>query len=157
MKIRHALKSDIRSLADLLLAVHEMHLNAQPKIYRKISHESAVESLLPRLGTDTYLRVAEFETEILGYCSARIQSSPTNPILEPRRFIYVDELIVRPQSRKGGVGRALMDDLKTFARQEEISNVELDVGRFNAEAKAFFQAQGFQVLRERMGAVVGKC
>lgn len=155
MKIRHALESDLKSLANLLLAAHEIHVKAHPEVYREISHETAVDSLLPRLGTDTYLRVAEFEMEILGYCSASIQTSPTIPIIEPRRFIYVDEVVVRPQSRKSGVGRALLDDLKAFARQEGISNVELDVGHFNSEAKAFFQAQGFQVLRERMGTLVG--
>lgn len=155
MKIRHAIESDLTTLANLLLAVHELHVKAHPEVYREISYETAVESLLSRLGTNTHLRVAEFEMEILGYCSARIQTSPSIPILEPRRFIYVDEVVVRQQSRKSGVGRALIDDLKAFARQQGISDVELDVGRFNSEAKAFFQAQSFQVLRERMGTQVG--
>ncbi len=46
-------------------------------------------------------------------------------------------------------------DLKELAREDGITKIELDVGHFNSEAKAFYRTQGFKVLRERLATGVG--
>jgi ribosomal protein S18 acetylase RimI-like enzyme len=151
MKIRDALESDLSSIAELLLIVHQLHVNAHPETYREISHEIAVDFLASKIAEkNAYLRVAEVDSELLGYCSAAIRSSANIPLLQPREFVYVNEVVVRPQSRMGGIGRALIADLKEFARQNGIEEIELDVGHFNSGAKIFFKRQGFEVLRERV-------
>jgi len=156
MKIRDALESDLGSIAELLLIVHQMHVKAHPETYRGNSHDTAVEFLAPRLTeSNAYLRVAEFESELQGYCSATFRSYPSIPIFQPREFIYVIEIVVRPRRRRSGVGRALVVDLKEFAGQKGVTQIKLDVGHFNSEARAFFQTQGFEVLRERMSTRVG--
>jgi ribosomal protein S18 acetylase RimI-like enzyme len=156
MNIRDALESDLGSIAELLLIVHQMHVQAEPGTYREISHETALEVLSPRLTEPNHrLRVAEFGSEVQGYCSAAIQSSPSIPILQPGEFLYVNEIVVRPASRRSGVARALVADLKEFAREKGVTQIKLDVGYFNSAAKAFFQSQGFDVLREKMSTRVG--
>ena len=156
MKIRDALESDLRSIAELLLIVHQLHVNAHPETYREISHEIAMDFLATRMAErNAYLRVAEVDSELHGYCSAAIRSSPSIPLLQPREFIYVNEVVVRPESRMGGVGRALIADLKELARQDGIEEIELDVGHFNSGANAFFKSQGFEALRERVTTRVG--
>jgi ribosomal protein S18 acetylase RimI-like enzyme len=156
MNVRDAVESDLRSIAELLLIVHRMHVQAQPGTYRDISHETALELLAPRLAeSNGYLRVAEFESEVEGYCSAAIRSGPSIPMFQPGEFIYVDEIVVRPGSRRRGVGRALVVDLQEFAREKGVAQIKLDVGYFNSAARAFFQSQGFEVLRETMGTRVG--
>ena len=85
MKIRDALESDLGSIAELLLIVHQMHVKAHPETYRGISHDTAVEFLAPRLTeSNAHLRVAEFESELQGYCSATFRSYPSIPIFQPR-------------------------------------------------------------------------
>jgi ribosomal protein S18 acetylase RimI-like enzyme len=156
MNVRDARESDLRSIAELLLLVHQMHVKAQPETYRDISHERALEFVAPRLTeSNGYLRVAEFESAVDGYCSAEIQSYPGIPIFHPGEFIYVNEIVVRPGSRRRGVGRALLVDLKEFAREKGVTEIKLDVGNFNSQARAFFQSQGFEVSRERMRTRVG--
>jgi len=156
MNVRDALESDLGSIAELLLLVHQIHVKAQPGTYRDISHERALEFLAPRLTeSNEYLRVGEFESEVQGYCSAAIRSCPSIPILQPGQFIYVNEIVVRPGSRRSGVGRSLVADLKQFAREKGVTQIKLDVGYFNSDARAFFQSQGFEVLRERMSTRVG--
>jgi len=151
MKIRDALELDLGSIAELLLIVHRLHVSAHPEIYREMSHEIAVAFLAARLAEqDGYLRVAELDSDLLGYCSATIRNAPSIPLLQPRRFAYVNEVVVQPKSRMGGVGRALMADLKEFARQNGVEEIELDVGHFNSGAKAFFKRQGFELLREKI-------
>jgi ribosomal protein S18 acetylase RimI-like enzyme len=147
----------LSSLAELLLIVHRLHVNAHPETYREISHETAVDFLAARLAEqNAYLRVAEVDSDLSGYCSAAIRSSPGIPLFQTRTFLYVNEVIVRPASRRSGIGRALIADLKELARRDGIEEIELDVGRFNAPAKAFFQSQGFDVLREKFVTRVGR-
>jgi ribosomal protein S18 acetylase RimI-like enzyme len=156
MNIRDALESDLESVAELLLLVHKMHVQAQPATYRDVSLESALEFLASRLTEpNAYLRVAEFESEVLGYCAAAVQGRPSTPLLQPGEFIYVNEIVVRPASRRSGVGRALIADLRDFARQNGVREIKLDVGYFNSEATSFFRAQGFEIARERMSIWVG--
>lgn len=157
MKIRDALASDLSSLADLLLIVHRLHVGAHPQTYREISHETAVDFLAPRMAeTNAYLRVAEVDSQLHGYCSAAIRTPASIPLFQSRKFIYVNEVVVRPESRLGGIGRALIADLKALARRDGIEEIELDVGHFNAGAKAFFKRQGFEVLREKLTTRVGR-
>ena len=156
MKIRDARESDLSSIAELLLIVHQLHVNAHPQTYREISHEIAVDFLAQRMAEkNAYLRVAEVDSELHGYCSAAIRSCPSIPLFQSREFIYVNEVVVRPESQMGGVGRALIADLKELARHDGIEEIELDVGHFNSGAKAFFKRQGFEVLRERVTTRVG--
>jgi ribosomal protein S18 acetylase RimI-like enzyme len=156
MHVRDALESDLESIAELLLIVHQMHVTAEPATYRDISHETAREFLASRFAeSNDYLRVAEFESEAQGYCCAAIRSSPSIPLFHPAAFIYVNEIVVRPTSRRSGVGRALVADLKEFARAKGVTQIKLDVGYFNAEARAFFQSQGFEILRQGMSTRIG--
>ncbi len=155
MKIRDALESDLTSMAQLLLIVHQLHVDAQPEIYREISLETAVEFLATRMaGKNTYLRVAELESELHAYCSAELRCAPSIPLLRSRESIYLNEIVVQPTSRRRGVGQALMDNLREWTRQRGVDEIELDVGHFNSGAKAFFGRHGFEVLRERMIARV---
>lgn len=155
MNVRDAIESDLESIAELLLVVHQMHVMAQPDTYRDISHAEAVDFLVTRLREpNVYLRVAEVESVVEGYCFAEIQESPSTPILQPSEFIYVNELVVHPGSHRKGIGRSLVLDIKKLARQKGITQIKLDVGQFNPEARAFFKTLGFEVLREKMGTRV---
>ena len=155
MKIRDALESDLGSIAELLLIVHRLHVSAHPGTYREISRETAVAFLAARMAEeDAYLRVAELDSELIGYCSAAIRSSPSIPLFQPRRFVYVNEVVVEPESRMSGVGRALIADLKELARHQGVEEIELDVAHFNSGANAFFKRQGFELLREKVAVRV---
>ncbi|TWT37373.1 putative acetyltransferase [Posidoniimonas corsicana] len=151
VKTRRATESDAKALAELLLAVHGIHVRGNPDVYRELSRDAAEAIVLGKLAAGERVRVAELDNEIAGYCAATIQTAPAIPLLQPRRSLYLNEVVVRPQSRKRGVGRALLEDLQAFARREGVHDIELDVASFNPEARAFFAAFGFQVLRERMG------
>jgi ribosomal protein S18 acetylase RimI-like enzyme len=155
MHVRDALESDLESIAELLLVVHQMHVKAQPDTYRDISHAEVLGFLSTRLGVpNAYLRVAEVESVVEGYCFAEIQENSSTPILLPSEFIYINELVVRPGSRRSGIGRALVLYLKKFAQQKGITQIKLDVGQFNSEARAFFKSQGFELLREKLSTRV---
>lgn len=150
MTTRDALEADLISLAELLLVVQKMHVDAEPDVYCEITREIAVEALCSKLEQGCYMRLAETGAEVLGYCAAEIKPAMSIAVLQPRNYVYLSEIVVSPNSRRSGIGRALVDDLRAFARQQSVSEIELDVGCFNSVAKAFFQSVGFEVKRERM-------
>ncbi len=54
-----------------------------------------------------------------------------------------------------GLGRALMSNLMTWARQEGLKRVELTVVKENAIARGLYEAFGFGVTGERVSSVDG--
>ena len=156
--MRDAQPSDLASLARLLLLVHQLHVDAHPEVYRPISHDKAGQLLQQRLREpDTIVRVAEADTNLpLGFYCAVIRSLPESMLLHSRKLWYVNEVVVDPASRGQGIGGKLLVDLKQLAEREAVDSLELDVGVFNAEARQFFQGQGFEPVRIRMQAQVAR-
>lgn len=157
MTIRDGLASDLDSLAELLLVVHQLHVEAQPERYRAISRAEAAAFLAARLvDGNAYLRVAEVDGDVVGYCAAERRSSPGLPLLHSRELLYVNEIVVREDDRRRGLGRALLADLKELARRDGIEEIELDVSYFNGGARDFFERQGFGILRQRVAMRVDR-
>ena len=70
---------------------------------------------------------------------------PATPVRDERRLVEIDEIVVRPDRRRRGVATA-------WAREQPgVVSVELNVWEFNDEARAFYEARGFETLVRRMG------
>ncbi|WP_083660397.1 GNAT family N-acetyltransferase [Acuticoccus yangtzensis] len=73
-------------------------------------------------------------------------------------FLYVDRIVVAPEARGLGIGRALYDD--TAARAAALGRprvcAEVNVEPPNAGSMAFHAASGFNVLLDRLNAESGK-
>jgi len=60
-----------------------------------------------------------------------------------RKTAHVTDLYVRPEARSRGVGRALLADLVTPAREAGLGHVSLEVLVHNTEARRFYERLGF--------------
>ncbi|UOM36862.1 GNAT family N-acetyltransferase [Acuticoccus sp. I52.16.1] len=73
-------------------------------------------------------------------------------------FLYVDRIVVAPEARGLGVGRALYED--TFARARSLGRprvcAEVNVEPPNPGSMAFHAATGFNVLLDRFNEEAGK-
>jgi ribosomal protein S18 acetylase RimI-like enzyme len=96
------------------------------------------------------LFIAQWGGEIVGVVLAKIEDSPKDPILRPRRVVYVDELMVTARLRGQGVGGQLMEEAERWAMKRGIGEVELHVWEANEQAVAFYQRLGYEVVRRRM-------
>jgi GNAT superfamily N-acetyltransferase len=82
--------------------------------------------------------VAEHRGELLGLCTAYLDMNSV-------RFgvrCWVEDLAVSPQHRSQGVGKALLDRAKDWARERGASHLELDSGDARAEAHRFYEREG---------------
>lgn len=153
MNIRNVELSDLDLIIPLSCVVSRMHADAYPDIYKSISIDAANSILTPKLTDPTVIfRLAEVESNVLGYYFAEIRYVEESDLLMTYRFIYLAEIMVSPDSQGSGIGQALLADLKNMARVRKIDRIDLDVSGFNTTARNFFKRQGFGLLRERMSA-----
>lgn len=71
-------------------------------------------------------------------------------IWEIYRAVYVVSLFVRPQARGHGSGRALMEAIKSIAREQQAKRVVWEVWRKNPLAIDFYKSIGAEVFDDNL-------
>jgi len=98
--------------------------------------------------------VAEADGQMIGAVHLVIRETPDIPILVPRRYAMIDNLIVRQAFRRSGVGKALMEQAQRWARQKGAQQIELNVWEFNESAIAFYKTLGYKTSSSKMSKAV---
>jgi GNAT superfamily N-acetyltransferase len=68
----------------------------------------------------------------------------------------IKRMYVRPQARKRGLGRALLNQLMEEARQIGYERIRLDSARFMSEAHQLYRTNGFQEIAAYEGSEIPK-
>ncbi|MGZ5314809.1 MAG: GNAT family N-acetyltransferase [Solirubrobacterales bacterium] len=82
--------------------------------------------------------VAGHRGELLGFCSAYLDLNSVRYGLR----CWVEDLAVSPQHRSQGVGKALLDAAKSWARERGATHLELDSGLAREHAHRFYEREG---------------
>lgn len=151
MNIRKATVSDAPTLAALNHSVQNMHADAFPGKFRRDTPEESVARVFSTAIQDpsSHWLVWEEEQPIAFIC-AEFREHDESWCLVAHRVCYLSGIVVAPQFRRKGIGRALLDALKQEAKERRVISIELDVWAFNEEAKQVFTSWGFHGMRERM-------
>ncbi|MCP4536222.1 MAG: GNAT family N-acetyltransferase [Chloroflexi bacterium] len=96
------------------------------------------------------LFVAESEGQIVGFLQAYVQEAPDISLFVPRRYAVIDNVAVEKKYRRSGVGQALIEKAERWARDNEASQIELNVWEFNTGAAAFYDKLGYETARRTM-------
>ena len=81
--------------------------------------------------------MAEHRGELLGLCTVYLD---LNSVRFGRRA-WVEDLAVSPANRSQGVGKALLDAAKDWAREQGATHLELDSGEARADAHRFYERE----------------
>jgi len=138
MKPRSEIEVRIAAPADagLLLPMFDLFYGAyfEPKtedaIRRNLSAAAAVDTVL----------IAFEDGRPTGFASLRLIPQ----IESDRPHAELSDLFVHPESRRHGVGRALVRFAENVARERGGSTITLTVGADNGIARSFYGAQGFE-------------
>src|SRR5215212_1405359 len=84
-----------------------------------------------------------FVATIAGQPCGLISFYPDNDYFTNHPRAYVDNLVVAAESERKGVGRALLDYVEHWARDNGYCEVALDVFAGNNGAIAFYERQGY--------------
>jgi ribosomal protein S18 acetylase RimI-like enzyme len=60
-------------------------------------------------------------------------------------YAYVEDIAVAAEFRRHGVGRALIDQAKQWARQKQFPGIMLETQNNNVQACRFYESCGFQI------------
>jgi ribosomal protein S18 acetylase RimI-like enzyme len=150
--IREATQKDYRALCEVFAEGDALHREALPHIFRKTAERARPEEFILDIIADenAALFVAEHNGRIIGLVHVRIREVPHIPILVPRQYASISDLVVKGEFRRSGVGRALVERAERWALDRGASQIELNVWEFNEGAIAFYEKLGYKTISRKL-------
>ena len=154
--VRVAKHQEIDRVAALWGLITEHHEPLDPlfRMRRGPVAEGELRELLRALHRDPDAVILVFDRAGTpeGLCIVRIDRAP--PILEETERAEITDLGVRPELRRRGVGRRLVEEAHEWVRDRGVARVEIQVAHGNREGQAFWRALGYgdlmDVLHKRL-------
>jgi ribosomal protein S18 acetylase RimI-like enzyme len=157
VRVRAAAAGDAGELARLNRHIQDLHLAAEPHLYRSPDPGEIEEWFRAELAAgESTILVAEADADgqaapmPAGYLVLRVVDRPENPFLRARRLARVDQIAVHASHRRAGVGRALLRAAEALAREARCSEIELVVRSLNAAAERFYEHLGYRPVEQVM-------
>jgi diamine N-acetyltransferase len=150
--IRRARETDYGPLCRLWDEVDWLHRQRLPAIYRQPAGPVREWDYFAGLLADETAAIflAEQAGELLGFIHVLIVQARDIPLLVPRRFAVIDNLVVTERARRLGIGSLLMEEAEHWAREQGLTVIELTVYEFNQGAIALYEKAGYETLSRRM-------
>lgn len=105
-------------------------------------------------GRGRWLWVAEREGRIVGFLSGERYYLP--PIYRAAGELFLNEIYVVPESRRQGIGRALVDAAIGTGREEGIERMRLTALSRNEESREFWRSIGADAFSETLLLTIGE-
>src|SRR3712207_2148003 len=90
----------------------------------------------------SFLFVAEYAGTTVGFISGELREG--SPTFQARAWASVDDVFVEPDHRNLGVGRALLESVKGWAKERGADGVSLQVAAANERGRKFYAELGFR-------------
>ena len=90
----------------------------------------------------SFLFVAESAGRTVGFISGELREG--SPAFCPKTWASVDDVFVEPDHRNLGVGRALLESVKGWAKERGADGISLQVAAANERGRKFYEELGFR-------------
>ncbi|MEO5815120.1 MAG: GNAT family N-acetyltransferase [Gemmatimonadaceae bacterium] len=148
IRVRDASVRDLDAVMELRLALLREH--PEHPIYGRLRADvsaRARELFATQLRSPTEtIFLAEREESVVGIL--RCVESMGSPLLEPSRYAYVSSVYVRPEARRLGVLRALLQAAERWAHARGLDQMRLHNVAGSPSAEGAWSALGFQVVEQ---------
>ena len=146
--MREATAHDLDAVVALRLALLREH--PDHPIYGRLRADVASrarELYLTQLrSTLEAILLAECGGDVVGIL--RCVESTGSPLLDPLRYAYVSSVYVRPDSRRRGVLRALLDAAERWSRARHLDQMRLHNVAGRPDAEGAWSALGFVIVEQ---------
>ena len=142
-RVRRAEAKDIPAILQLLVQVDMVHHNGRPDLFRGPATKysaAELEQILADEKTPVFVCTDE-QDRVLGHGFCILQRSGGELMVE-HTTLYIDDICVDEAARGQGVGRALFERIRDYAREQGAYNVTLNVWTCNPGAMAFYEKLG---------------
>ena len=152
IEARRALSRDAHEIASLNRHVQQLHGDAEPQVFKPadagaLSEDDAA-ALITKPGHIVF--IAMVDRKASGYLIAEEKRRPETARTYKRNTIFIHEISVHPDARRGGIGRVLVSAVQEHGRSIGIDRLELQTWSFNQDAHAFFETCGMEPYRIMM-------
>lgn len=155
--VRVARMQEIDRVAAMWALITEHHADLDPmfRMRRGPAAEGELRELLRSLARDpdALILVSDVPADaglgagsLGGLCIVRVDYAP--PILEETERGEITDLGVRPDLRRRGVARRLVEEAMAWLRDRGVQRVEIQVASGNREGQAFWRALGYTDLMD---------
>ena len=154
--IRKAEKRDIARIGELLVQVCNVHHEGREDLFRcdgRKYNKEELEGILADPETPIFAYTDEND-RMLGYCYCVFQRHRGQGAMTDHATLYIDDLCVDEACRGRGIGLALYNHVKQFAKENGCYNVTLNVWSKNEAALAFYRKIGMQVQKYGMEEIL---
>ena len=142
-RVRLAEAKDIPAILKLLVQVDMVHHNGRPDLFKGPATKysaAELEQILADEKTPVFVCTDE-QNRVLGHGFCILQRSGGELMVE-HTTLYIDDICVDEAARGQGVGRALFERIRDYAREQGAYNVTLNVWTCNPGARAFYEKLG---------------
>lgn len=142
--IRKAQPRDLAAIDALLEDVLQVHHSGRPDLFNATGKKYTDDEILAIIANpQTPVFVYEKDGAVLGYAFCEFVKAHSGS-LKPITTLYLDDLCVDASARGLGIGTALFDFVKRFAKENGCYNVTLHVWECNPGAKTFYESLGMK-------------
>ena len=144
--IRRAEACDIPGILKLLVQVDMVHHNGRPDLFKGPATKYNAEELARIIeddNTPVFVNISEKET-VVGHAFCVRKQNVGDAVLTDIKTLYVDDICVDEAARGQGVGKALYEHVKAFAKAEGFYNLTLNVWTCNPGAMKFYESMGMK-------------
>lgn len=127
----------------LALQVHALHVDWQPQFY---AHTDCLydEPRFQEALDEDCLYVARLEGKVVGYVRIPI-AEISHPGLVHSKTMKLEEICVAAEHRHSGIGRKMMQDVQSIAKQKGCTDIRLTCAPQNVAAIALYESFGMEV------------
>jgi ribosomal protein S18 acetylase RimI-like enzyme len=154
--VRRAEIGDTDAIIGLLLQIADLHYKGRPDIFKQG---------VRKYGKDEFEEILKDETRpifvatdgsgnFLGYCFCMIVSYKSHVVFKDHSTLYIDDFCIAGELRGQGIGKKLFAEVKEYAKQIGVYNIDLNAWEFNKDAVKFYESCGFTTQRRRMELIV---
>ena len=150
--IRIAAMNDLAGINRLHEQLHIQHIAYRPDIFAPIEQPIFDTLMIPYIeNSDKEIIISENGGKIDGYAAISVCDTKkgAGEIL-PFVFVEVNELCVAENAWGKGIGSAMLDAVKAYAKEKGAKFVELGVQAQNTGAQEFYKANGMYVKNLKM-------
>ena len=146
MTIRLAQPTDVPALLGLLKQILTVHHQARPDIFKEEGGKYSgqdLEKLMMQEQTPFFV-YENADGQILGHLFVTIKEVSDNPVLQPIKTLFIEDLCVDQAARGQKIGDQLYQFAINYAKEIGCYNLTLNVWNDNEGAFRFYQRQGMK-------------
>ena len=153
IKIRTAVDKDIEKIYPLIKDVNKMVKQHRLKFFGKLKEfQSPIEFYFKAIKDKNSIIFVAEKGEVVGYVYTTIEKEPDDLIAIP--YVNVNELVVKKKYRRLKIGKAMMEKVYEWARQNGLNVIQLAVWEFNRAGVNFYKKLGYETIMRKMEKVL---